>query len=263
MPHESPSGPRLSGSAALSVDPTRTLTLRRGFESDMKRRFSFLSRAVRTKIESGVVDVDELSSWLDSQVEIILLSVNYARSVFSLAPSGRWTDRYIQLAYNRGMTRATVELNRVGIQTRNLRVNVRGPLGSLSILMSKVYAELRGIAQVVKQKIIRTFSDGLLAETPTSKLAARISKVIKGVFVSNARPLTHAEIVRAHHNAMMDEYEKYGISQFRVRAEWVTAGDGNVCSRCADMEGRVFSLDEIRELIPYHPFCRCLALPIV
>ena len=62
---------------------------------------------------------------------------------------------------------------------------------------------------------------------------------------------------------LFNEFKKYGISQFRVRAEWVTAGDGNVCSRCADMEGRVFSLDEIRELIPYHPFCRCLALPIV
>jgi len=46
-----------------------------------------------------------------------------------------------------------------------------------------------------------------------------------------------------------------------VRAEWKTAGY-NVCPDCSAMEGRIFSLDEIESMIPLHPNCRCVALPI-
>ena len=35
------------------------------------------------------------------------------------------------------------------------------------------------------------------------------------------------------------------------------------CSRCAALEGKVFTLNEIEPLIPLHPGCRCLALPYI
>ena len=51
------------------------------------------------------------------------------------------------------------------------------------------------------------------------------------------------------------------ISYIQVKAEWATAGF-NVCPDCASLQGRVFTLDEIENLIPLHPNCRCIALPI-
>ena len=43
----------------------------------------------------------------------------------------------------------------------------------------------------------------------------------------------------------------------------MTAGDDRVCEKCAALEGRIFTLDEIEFLIPLHPNCRCLALPYI
>ena len=34
------------------------------------------------------------------------------------------------------------------------------------------------------------------------------------------------------------------------------------CNTCASLEGRIFTLDEIEGMIPQHPQCRCMALPI-
>ena len=48
-----------------------------------------------------------------------------------------------------------------------------------------------------------------------------------------------------------------------VKAEWMTAGDDRVCPICASLQGQVFSLDEIEPLIPRHPNCRCIALPLL
>jgi len=47
-----------------------------------------------------------------------------------------------------------------------------------------------------------------------------------------------------------------------VKAEWSTAGF-NVCPICDSNEGREFTLGNIRGLIPAHPNCRCVAIPIV
>jgi len=47
-----------------------------------------------------------------------------------------------------------------------------------------------------------------------------------------------------------------------MMAEWATAGDDRVCDECASLEGKIFTLEEIESMIPRHPQCRCIALPI-
>jgi len=53
------------------------------------------------------------------------------------------------------------------------------------------------------------------------------------------------------------------VEGVRVKAEWKTAGltDARTCDECRELEGHVFSLDEIEKMIPKHPNCRCVALP--
>ena len=48
-----------------------------------------------------------------------------------------------------------------------------------------------------------------------------------------------------------------------VQGELQTAGDDRVCSRCAELQGQVFTLDKIEGMIPVHPQCRCIALPVL
>lgn len=53
-----------------------------------------------------------------------------------------------------------------------------------------------------------------------------------------------------------------GAYNVHVRAEFSTAGDDRVCSVCAGLEGEIYTLDEAADLIPVHPNCRCITLPV-
>jgi len=78
-----------------------------------------------------------------------------------------------------------------------------------------------------------------------------------------ASMLARTEVIRAHHLATIQEYRNWGLEGIRVQAEWSTAGDDRVCSRCMALEGRIFTLDEIEPMIPLHPGCRCISLPYI
>jgi SPP1 gp7 family putative phage head morphogenesis protein len=60
----------------------------------------------------------------------------------------------------------------------------------------------------------------------------------------------------------MQEYRSGGITEVVAMAEWETAGDARVCPDCDRLEGRKFPLDEMEGMIPLHPNCRCVALPV-
>jgi SPP1 gp7 family putative phage head morphogenesis protein len=73
--------------------------------------------------------------------------------------------------------------------------------------------------------------------------------------------LARTELIRAHHLATIQEYRNWELLDIRVKAEWATARDDRVCPKCAALDGKVFTLDEIEPMIPLHPNCRCIALP--
>jgi SPP1 gp7 family putative phage head morphogenesis protein len=75
--------------------------------------------------------------------------------------------------------------------------------------------------------------------------------------------LARTEIIRAHHIATIQEYRNWGVEGITVKGEWKTAGDDRVCSKCEQLEGKIFTLDEIEPMIPLHPLCRCIALPYI
>ena len=54
-------------------------------------------------------------------------------------------------------------------------------------------------------------------------------------------------------------WRKWGVVG---KVDWTTAGDHRVCDRCKAMKGKVFSVEEIEDMIPLHPECRCIALPL-
>jgi len=73
--------------------------------------------------------------------------------------------------------------------------------------------------------------------------------------------LARTEIIRAHHVANIQEYKNWRAMGVTVRAEWSTAGGKRVCEICAGMDGKSFELEEIENMIPQHPMCRCIAVP--
>ena len=76
-----------------------------------------------------------------------------------------------------------------------------------------------------------------------------------------AEIMARTEIIRAHHQATIMEYQNWAVEGIKVKAEWATAQDNRVCPQCAPLEGEIFPLETAMNMIPVHPSCRCIALP--
>ncbi len=76
-----------------------------------------------------------------------------------------------------------------------------------------------------------------------------------------AQILARTEIIRAHAEGQLQEFENWKVLQVNVKAEWITAGDNRVCPQCADLEGSIFTIEVARGMIPLHAQCRCAWIP--
>jgi len=75
--------------------------------------------------------------------------------------------------------------------------------------------------------------------------------------------MARTELANAYAEAQLDAFQQLGIDEVGVLAEWLTAGDDRVCELCGSLEGRTFTVEEARGMIPQHPQCRCAWLPAI
>lgn len=196
-----------------------------------------------------------------------------------------WSNKYVFDSYKRGVIRARYEMRRAGMdvptiqQTGGIDISMSTPfhLDRLGLLYTRVYSDLKGITSAMDTQISRVLTDGLAQGDNPRLLARKLVATINGRGVGDlgltdtlgrfiparrrAEMLARTEVIRAHHQAMVQEYENWALEGVTVKAEWMTAGDQRVCPRCAALEGERFTLEEIRNKIPLHPQCRCIALP--
>lgn len=227
--------------------------------------------------------VESFMRWLRTQMDDGLLQVTEMAQV-GLASEAAWTNLYIQDSYQRGVMRARRELKNAGYnvpsieRTGGLAVSMSTPfhMDRVGLLYSRTFSELKGITNAMDQQISRVLAQGIADGDNPRLLARKLTKTIFGKqgdlaltdtlgrFIPaqrRAQMLARTEIIRAHHQATIQEYRNWGLEGVRVKAEWSTAGFG-VCPECAALEGKVFSLDQIESMIPLHPNCRCMALPL-
>ena len=222
--------------------------------------------------------------WLEQQIQAELLVVGELEQV-GLGIEGAWTNRYIFDSYKRGIMRSRYEMRRFsnGIptidDTGGIGVSMGTPihLDRLGVLYTRVFSELKGITAQMDQQISRILAQGLADGDNPRLLARKLVAAIDGAgagelgitdslgrFIPAARRaeiIARTEIIRAHHQGMIQEYMNWGMEGVTILAEWKTAGDHRVCARCETMEGETFTLEVAMNMIPLHPQCRCLALP--
>jgi SPP1 gp7 family putative phage head morphogenesis protein len=111
------------------------------------------------------------------------------------------------------------------------------------------------------QAISRTLATGLVEGIGGDELAKRLLRDVENIGINRARMLARTEVIRAHHSATIQSYKNAAVENVIIQAEFSTAGDLRVCQKCNDLNGKIFTLDEIEPIIPVHPNCRCIALP--
>lgn len=274
------------GRRPLAQDPTRTTTLRRRYLSEMRKRFRDLRGDIRRLIvEEGALGesqstvttnrfqfrtdagkVKGFQEWLDGR---------FAAGVLAPAEGGgNWSDTYIESAYRQGLVRAYIDSRAVellqeddplfiGGKEEFLRTAFAAPetRSKLELLQIRAFEDLRGVTASMSTEMGRVLADGLADGRSPLDIAKDLNKVVTRL--TNARALTIArtEIIHAHSEGQLDSFERLGVDELGVIAEYSTAGDDRVCEQCAALEGQTFTVEEARGIIPVHPNCRCTWIP--
>ena len=221
--------------------------------------------------------------WLHKQVEDGIIEMRTAPQL-GKAIYKPWTDQYILDSYERGVIRARSEMIHAGYkvptlkETGGITASMSGPLHiqRVGVLYTRVYSGLKGITDAMEHQISQVLAQGMIDGKNPRELAKLLTKTISGPigdlgikdtlgrFIPaerRAETLARTEVIRAHHLGNITEMENWKVAGVRVRAEWDSAEDSRVCPICAGLEGQVFTLTKIRDMIPAHPNCRCCAIP--
>ena len=273
------------------VDPTRTLSLRNQFVSEMRKRF----RKIRGEINHFLVEDDELGLGRDSLAPVVntrqyafrtdaekirayqeWLRAQADANVLSIRGTGEaeWSREYIESAYRTGMSRAYTEARKrdlledpvflKGKKAEFLRQSfAHGVAASrVELLSTRVFSELKNITDEMGNKTARILAQGLVDGTAPRDLARQINHEIDTISKRRAYTLARTEIIHAHAEGQLDTFEALDFDEVAVLAEWSTAGDDRVCPECEPLDGQTFTLKEARGMIPRHPNCRCMYVPV-
>lgn len=278
---------------AVNIDPSRTGLLRRAFLADINKRLNKIKQDIQ------ILFVDEDAFGLAERKPLVLLA-NYQQYAFTTdagklkafhtwlkeqvdsgilvvsgsgVPGQPWTYDYVESAYKKGMQRAYADTNKQslarsaewygGSREQFLRSAFFQPttMSKLELLSTRTFTQLQGFTGVMSQQLNYQMSIGLASGWGPQKIAREMQKNISGLSRSRARRIARTELIHAHAEGQLDSFELLGVDELGLQVEWSTAGDDLVCARCVAMEGKLFSVDEARGLIPLHPNCRCAWIP--
>lgn len=227
--------------------------------------------------------VEAFMRWVNRQIDNGVLQVNNFAQI-GTSIDAAWTNMYIYNGYSRGVNRARQEMIKAGYkiptieETGGLRVVMSDMthMDRVGVAYLRAFNGLKNITTTMDAQISTVLAEALANGDGAYLTARKIRAVIKGGgaelgiydtlgrFIPakrRAEMLARTEIIRAHHLGTIQEYENWGAAGVKVKAEWSTAGDDRVCEQCAGYDGNVYTLEEVRNMIPVHPNCRCMALP--
>lgn len=226
--------------------------------------------------------IQKFMDWLNEQEERGILEI-IRRPGALRGIEEAWSDVWVYSAYQKGILQARQELRRInpdipplaasgaiGNQLINAVMNQSMHADRLGALFTRTFNELKGIDQAADQQISRLLSQALMEGKGPRAIARDLADVLEANgagtatgmrSIQRARVMARTEIIRAHHTANINEFRQWGMEEVTIKAEWSTAGF-NVCPICEELQGKVYTLDQIEGMIPRHPNCRCVAIPV-
>jgi SPP1 gp7 family putative phage head morphogenesis protein len=222
------------------------------------KQYAFLSNPQKTV---------EFKRWLKQQVDAGLLGVDKG---FENKP---WLSPHIESAFRKGMVRAYVDTYKPAINkpldfykgslNQFLTDSFSAPeiREKVQMLYTRAFEGMQGITAQMSSQLSTILGDGLANGENPNAIARKIRDSIGAIDIKRARVIARTEIIRAHAEGQLSSFERLGVKDLGVLAEWSTAGDDKVCEYCSGNEGKTFTVEEARGLIPWHPSCRCCWIP--
>lgn len=275
----------------LKVDPTRTVTLRRAFVTQLRRKFARLRLAIydlivkedafglgerkpyvwnrlttneRWRFRTSPEKLQEFQKWLKTQVQAYLVG---------MTDEELW-QRYVEQGFQQGAGRAFNDTQPqrkwgagegafyAGTKDQFLRSSFGRPENAdkVKLLASRSFDEMEGMTTDMATKMSRALADGLTQGKGPVAVARDISNQL-GISRTRAETIAQTELIRAHAEGQLMAMEEMGVEEIGVMVEWNTADDDRVCPLCDAMQGVVLKIEEAKGMIPRHPRCRCAFFP--
>lgn len=229
--------------------------------------------------------IESFMQWLNLQVDRELLQTTQFQRIGASIEQA-WTNQYVYDSYKRGAMRSRYELNKAGYavptvgESGGIEAILSSPfhMDRVGVLYTRTFSDLKGITAQMDTQISRVLAQGIADGDNPNLLARKLVATINGSGMGDlaitdtlgrfipaqrrAQTLARTEIIRAHHQANMQEYKNWAVDNFQVIAEFITAGDDRVCTECAGYHGNQYNLETAEHLIPVHPSCRCIIIPV-
>lgn len=230
--------------------------------------------------ETNTKKIQAFIDWLNGLINEDLLRLGVMADVGDV--NEFWGNVYIFESYKRGVQDIRFDLKQQGVYDfRDLDAVMHTPvhLNRVAQMFLRNYENLKGITSDMSKEISKflgeSFANGLwpreIAKNmveliETGKMTDIAIKDKLGRTISTKRRaslLARTECIAAHINGAVEECLRMGYKEGQIYAEYIAGYDGRVCDECARLHMEVFTLEEIRNMIPMHPQCRCTFVPII
>ena len=115
------------------------------------------------------------------------------------------------------------------------------------------------VGEETAKQLAQALSAGLAAGESIDDIAARIGQVFD-MTGDRAQLIARTETIAA---SAQGAIEGYGASGVVDKVEFYAAQDERECEDCAALNGEMFAFDLAPAVIPVHPNCRCVWLPVI
>lgn len=257
---------------ARRVDPTRTVSLRRVFERALIARFRLLKKLAREFLLQSIItnapkdEIARFREWLDRMIAEQVLEV-VEGTPMQMAADKHWMNLYITSAYQKGLQHAASQIRKGGGEVSDHWVDSAflRPIHAdrVGLIHTRAYNELKGVTDAMASRLSDILAQGIAEGVGPMVIARRIADQIDSIGINRARRIARTEVIRAHAEATLNTYEEAGIEGVTVQVEFTATMDNRVCPKCAELNGKIFTIKESRGVIPVHPNCRCAWLPVV
>lgn len=274
-----------------TIDPTKSIMLRRAFEGDAYKRLRKLKGDIRKSIidddcfglqpnkfvvyaRTGgkrfayvrdTAKVDGFMEWLEEQHKTGILEV----TTIGVEGPQPWSNKYIQSSYQKGLQQAQQKLLAGGIDIPLAPGGITGGFYApfhadrVALIFTRVFGELKGVTAAMDQQISRILARGLAEGKGPYELARQLNDRVDKIGISRAQLIARTEIVQTLNVAALNEFEAMEtMIDEPIFAQWITAQDERVRGSHAARHGRVYKRQDAQPLLG-EPNCRCALIPYI
>jgi SPP1 gp7 family putative phage head morphogenesis protein len=199
-----------------------------------------------------------------------------------------WTAEHVRSAYGRAWQQARTRLRTSGVdvdEVEQIDVVFDLPVSrrALETLYTRTYENLESVTEDAAEPVRETLARGLDEGWNARKTADELTKEVRTIQHTQAEVLARTESQNAYSEGTLDRYERAG-ADIVSHGEWSDANDTRVCPICKRLDGREFTIAEMRTGTfsfdpgddepdhlggeyplkpPAHPNGRCVILPKV